>query len=73
MSLQGQELKQRIASKRKQVEARIHELKADGTEESRQKAEALREKLNDVSNHVRDGYENLKEGTIAKLNEWLKQ
>ena len=72
MPTETEELKDRIAAKRKRTEARIHELKADGSEASREKAKALKEKLDEVSQSISDGYENLKQDAASKLNAWLK-
>lgn len=72
MPTQTEELKERVSAKQKRVEARIHELKADGSDQARQKAEQLQSQLDSVREKVSDGYENLKQDAAAKLNEWLK-
>lgn len=72
MSTQTQELKERVTAKQKRVEARIHELKADGSDQARNKASELRAQLDDIKQRVSDGYENLKQDTAEKLNNWLK-
>jgi len=66
------ELKERVAAKQKRIEARIHELIAEGSQESRRKAEQLKQNLEDVKQTVSGGYENLKQNAAAKLNNWLK-
>lgn len=73
MQTQTDELKERVIAKQKRVEARIHELKADGSEQARQKADQLRDQRSDIRHRVSDGYENLKQDAAAKLNEWLKE
>lgn len=67
-----QELKDRVAAKQKRVEARIHELKAEGSDKARQKADQLQTQLKDIREKVSDGYEDLKQDTAAKINDWLK-
>ncbi|MFG0306321.1 MAG: hypothetical protein ACF8Q5_08925 [Phycisphaerales bacterium JB040] len=73
MGTQQDELKERVEAKKKRVEARIHELKADGSAESREKADAMSAKLDEVKQTVATGYEDMKEGAAAKLNSWLKE
>lgn len=72
MTSQDKELKDRVEAKRKRIEARIHELKADSAEASRKKIESLQQELNEVTDAIRDGYENLSDKAMAKVNEWLK-
>ncbi len=72
MSDQTKEIKDRVDAKRKRVEAKIHELKADGREENRKQADQLQKQLNDAMQAVQNGYDNLKEDTAAALNNWLK-
>ena len=69
---QRDELKQRVEAKRKRVEARVHELRADATEESRRKADELEAQLDSVKQSLRDGYENLESAAVEKINSFLK-
>jgi len=72
MPSEATELKERIEAKRKRIEARVHELKADGDAAAREKAESLESQLDDITETVRDGYENLSDQAMSKLNDWLK-
>lgn len=72
MNTTTQQLKDRIEAKRKRTEARILELKAEASEKSHAKAKELERELRDVKQHISDGYENLKDTAVSKLNDWLK-
>lgn len=72
MNATTQQLKDRIEAKRKHIEARILELKADASEKSHAKAKELEHELRDLKRYLSDGYENLQDATVSKLNEWLK-
>jgi len=72
MSDQTEELKDRVEAKRKRIEAQIHELKADGREETRKQADELQHKLHEVTDAVKDGYDNLTNAAAEKINQWLK-
>jgi len=53
------------------MEARLHELRADSSQASREEINKIERKLSDVKRNIADGYEDLKEDTIASLNDWL--
>lgn len=69
---QKQELKDRIEAKKKRLQARLAELKADGREQARKEAEALRGSLEDLEARMKEGAEGLTEAVAKKLNDWLK-
>jgi hypothetical protein len=72
MNATTEQLKDRIEAKWKHTEARILELKADANEKSHAKAKELEKQLEEIERHISDGYDNLQEATVSKLNEWLK-
>ncbi len=72
MTDQKDELEHRVKAKKKEIEARIEELKADSSAESREKREQLREKLDSLGSTVKEGWDDLTEATAGKLNEWLR-
>ncbi|MCC5824348.1 MAG: hypothetical protein LAT64_12130 [Phycisphaerales bacterium] len=72
MDTRKQELKDRVEAKVKRVQARILELRADSAGKSREQATRLEEELTTVRSQVSEGYENLKDQTVEKLNQWLK-
>lgn len=73
MDTKKTELKERVEAKRKRVEARLHELKADTAKGSREQAEKLQKELADIKSTISGGYENLKDDSMAKLNTWLSK
>lgn len=73
MTNQTQELKDRVEAKAKRVEARILELKADSAEKAREQANHLQKELADIRETVAHGYENLKDQSLDKINNWLSK
>ena len=73
MDTRTQELRDRIDAKTKRVEAKIHELKADASANSRKKSEELERKLAEVRADLKGGFGNLKDGTLDKINAWLSE
>lgn len=73
MDSNKKELKERVEAKRKRVEARVHELKADAAKGGREQAEKLQKELAEIKSTVAGGYEHLKDESVAKLNAWLSK
>lgn len=71
MTTETQELKARVEAKQKRLEAEMLELKANASESARERIEAIGHQLSETRDAIRDGYDNLKKDTIAKLNAWL--
>jgi len=69
---QKEELRQRVEAKRKRLEAKLSEAKADASESSRKSQAWAQKKLDALNESLRDGWDNLSEGAVEKLNEWLK-
>lgn len=79
MGQETKELKSRVEAKKKQIHADIAQAEADvasaKTEVRVQKKEAIasmRQKLEEIEDAVKDGFEDLSEAVSKKLNEWLK-
>lgn len=70
---QKDELRDRVQAKKKEIEARIHKLKADSRSTSRDEAKKLERKLDELSGQVKGGWDDLSEDVAAKLNDWLKK
>jgi hypothetical protein len=66
------ELKARIHAKRKQLEADLAKLQAEGHAASNTAQAEIKRKLAELDDHLRDGWDNLSEKAAAKLNQWLK-
>jgi hypothetical protein len=72
MSTQTNELKNRIEAKKHELLARYNELAADARAESVEQRTSIKRKLDELEQHVKDGWEKLTENVSAKLNDWLK-
>ena len=70
---QRAELKDRIDAKRKRLEARISELKADARSTSREEVANLQSKLDELGESLKDGWDDISEAVAGKLNAWLKK
>jgi hypothetical protein len=66
------ELKDRIQAKKKELESKLYEARADARAEARQKVESLQGKLDKLNDYLKEGWDNMSEDVAAKLNEWLK-
>ena len=66
------ELRHRVQAKRKRLEARLEEARADAREASRRTADTIRAKLGEIDDHLRDGWDDLTDATLGKINAWLK-
>lgn len=71
MTNESQELKDRVEAKQKRLEAEMLELKANASEAGRERIETIERQLAEMRGAIRDGYDNLKKDTIAKLNALL--
>lgn len=70
--LKKQELKHRVEAKRKELEADIAKLKADASESGSDALNASRQKLNELNDTAKDGWENMSNATAEKLNDILR-
>lgn len=66
------ELRTRVKAKRKELEARLYELEADGRAAANEGAQHARQKLDELNQLLRDGWDNLSQSAASRLNEWLK-
>lgn len=69
---QTTELKSRIEAKKKELEARLLEAKADAQSKSRETEKAIRDRLDDLRGILSDGWDRLTEESAKRLNGWLK-
>lgn len=68
---QTDELKHRVEAKKKAIESRIAELRADTSHQAREEREGLERKLEELGSHLSQGWENVTESVAGKLNDWL--
>ena len=66
------ELKDRVEAKRKRLEARISELKADTRAEAREESGKLQRKLEEIKDATSEGWDDLSDKAAARLNKLLK-
>lgn len=67
-----EELKHRVESKRKEFEAELERLKADSSADARDAQSSLEDKLGQIQDTLKDGWDNLTEDAAGKLNDLLK-
>ncbi len=68
-----EELKHRVAARKKELEAKLESAKADAHGKAGDAAEMARAKLDELERTVKDGWDNLGGDAIGRLNEWLKK
>lgn len=73
MSHETKELKHRVEAKKKQLEARLSEMQAEGHGKASEDEKRVRTKLAEVEHHIKSGWHNLSAESAGKLNEWLKK
>ena len=66
-----EELKDRIKAKKSELESRYNELKADTRSEARVERDSVKSKLEELQEHLKDGWDKMTDTVSAKLNEWL--
>jgi len=66
------ELQSRVEAKRKRLEARAKELRADVGASAREEKGKIDQELTRLRAALEEGWENLTEGAAKKLNEWLR-
>jgi hypothetical protein len=72
MNTQTNELKNRIEAKKHELLARYNELAADARAESVEQRTTIKRKLDELEEHVKEGWDKLTASVSAKLNDWLK-
>lgn len=65
------ELRHRVEAKRKRLEAWLEETRADASAQAQSARESVRGKLDELNDHLREGWDNVTEATVGKLNDWL--
>ncbi|MDY7108535.1 MAG: hypothetical protein SYC29_07840 [Planctomycetota bacterium] len=67
------ELRHRVEAKRKMLEARLEEAKADAAGATNDTMRSLRAKLRELDEQIGDGWDSLTEEAAARLNRWLRE
>ncbi|MBZ0252772.1 MAG: hypothetical protein K8I02_05470 [Candidatus Methylomirabilis sp.] len=68
---QKDELKDRLLAKKKKLEAKLHEARADARKEGRESAKDIEKKLGEIDKTLKEGWDNLSESVMARINKWL--
>ena len=69
---QKEELKQRVEAKKLKLQAKIKDLQANASSDSRDEVRKLQIKLEELGESMKGGWEDLTEKVSGKLNQWLK-
>lgn len=69
---QKDELRSRVEARRKRLEARVEELKADASASARREKDEIERELSSLRSTLAKGWDNLTEEVAGKLNEWLR-
>lgn len=68
-----EELRDRVEARKKRLEARISELKADSRSEAREESKKLERQLDELAKDLKSGWDDLTDAVAGKLNAWLKR
>lgn len=71
MISRNEELKDRIKARKSELESRYNELKADTRSEARVERDSVKAKLEELQEHLKDGWDRMTDNVSAKLNDWL--
>lgn len=66
------ELKERVESRRKELEAELERLKADARADARERQRGIEGKLHELQSVLKTGWDRVSEGAARRLNEWLR-
>ena len=66
-------LKERVESKRKELEGQLKQLSADAKSSSNKAMARVEEELNTLKTTLKDGWDNFSEDMAGKLNRWLER
>jgi LPS O-antigen subunit length determinant protein (WzzB/FepE family) len=66
------ELKSRVEAKRAEVEAELKRKRADAQGATNDQIEALERKLGELDANLKEGWDNLSQEVVERLNRWLK-
>jgi hypothetical protein len=67
------ELRHRVKAKRRMLEAKLEEAKADAAGAANDTVRDLRSTLRELDEKIGDGWDSLTEDAAARLNRWLKE
>jgi len=71
MFSKSEELRDRVEARRHELLSKYNDLKADTRKEAAEMRDSLRARLDEISDDIKDGYEDLSDAVKTKLNKWL--
>ncbi len=71
MLTKSDQLKDRIDARKLELMAKIAEFKVDARDEAIASRDAMKAKLADLEESLKDGWENMTDAVKTKLNKWL--
>lgn len=69
---QKDELKKRVEAKKLRLQAKIKDLQANASSDSRDEVRKLQIKLEELGESMKGGWDGLTEKVSGRLNQWLK-
>jgi hypothetical protein len=67
----NEELKDRIEARRHELLSKYNDLKADTRHGAGSARDAMKEKLDELEDYLKDGWDRVSDATRNKLNKWL--
>lgn len=72
-SMDTKELKHRVRAKQKELEAKLEKMQADAAASGSEAKESVRRRLDELGEMMQEGWDDMREKTAQRLNEWLKK
>ena len=70
---QSRELKHRVEAKRHELQAELEKLRADSAKAQGEAAENLKARIKEIDDTLSEGWENLREDAMDRINNWLEK
>lgn len=66
------ELKLRVEAKKKELDQKLTQLRADATGAKNDEIDRIEGKLSEINNIVKDSWDDISENAVEKINNWLR-
>ncbi len=70
---QKDELRDRVEAKRKELESKLYEYRANSRQQGRETVNEIESRLDELGNMLHTGWENVSDTVAGKLNVWLEK
>jgi hypothetical protein len=67
------QLKDRIEARKHELLSKYNDLKADSKGEAASTRSSMKQKLDELDDYLRDGWDKMSDATRAKLDKWLEK